>query len=294
MGLLAIGSSYSFATSSLVPHASYIAHSSPSLLARRSDLDGHQNLADEMSDQKALDEESSIKDKLLHDKATTSPQKESIVHRLGDGELKFEVRLRLPEFFYGKNLRLLNNDNPTDRIIYFRHTVDCITQYRYGHPKAPYDIIYAKMTIRNKGVWGDPESIASTTSASVNEFGTSFGEHSHGIPLHFLWIRELWIQFSLKELLCLPFCNHHTLTFGAFPFELGRGIALGSAYALDASDLGFISEYAVDQFAFGGKLSGELVKAKLFYDLYGAILDNKSASFSQTNAKFRGQQYFQQ
>jgi len=226
------------------------------------------------------------------DEKSGSPKKESLIVRVGDGELKWEVRLRLPEFFYGKNLRLLNNDNPTDRVIYLRHIVDFITQFRYGPPKYPYDIIYAKMTIRNKGVWGDPESIASTTSAGVNEFDAFFGEHEHGIPLHFLWIRELWIQFSLKDLLHIPLCNQHTLTFGAFPFELGRGIALGVAYALDASDLGFISEYAVDQFAFGGKLSGELVKGTLFYDLYGAILDNKGASFSQTNAKIRGHQYF--
>ena len=148
------------------------------------------------------------------------------------------------------------------------------------------------MTVRNKGVWGDPESIASTTTSSVNEFGTSFGNHSHGIPLHFLWIRELWVQFSLNDILCLPFCNHHTLSLGAFPFVLGRGIALGPAYAVDASDLGFISEYAIDQYAFGGKLSGELVKDQLFYDLYGAILDNKSSTFNQTNAKIRGQHYF--
>lgn len=226
------------------------------------------------------------------DEKNTSPKKECIVVRPGDSELKFEVRLRLPEFFYGKNLRFLNNDNPTDRVIYFRHIVDLITQYRYGQPKCPYDIVYAKMTIRNKGVWGDPESIASTTSAGVNEFGAFFGDHGHGIPLHFLWIRELWIQLALNDLLHLPFSHQHTLTFGAFPFELGRGISLGVAYALDASDLGFISEYAVDQFAFGGKLSGELCKGTLFYDLYGAILDNKAASFGQTNAKFRGQQYF--
>jgi hypothetical protein len=220
------------------------------------------------------------------------PKKVSLIVKPGDSEFKFEVRLRLPEFFFGKNLRLLNDDNPSDRVLYFRHIVDCITQYRYGPPRCSYDIVFAKMTIRNKGVWGDPESIASTTSAGVNEFGTFFGEHGHGIPLHFLWIRELWIQFSLQELLGVPFCNQHTLTFGAFPFELGRGISLGVAYALDASDLGFISEYAVDQFAFGGKLSGELVKDVLYYDLYGAILDNKAASFSQTNARLRGQQYF--
>ncbi len=219
------------------------------------------------------------------------PKKNGVLCTPGDSELKFGLRLRLPEFFYGKNLRLLNDANPTDRVIYFRHIADFMLQYRYGQPKVPYDMVYLKMTIRNKGVWGDPESIASTNATPISELGTSFGNHTHGIPLHFLWIRELWIQFALNDLLCLPFCTVHTLTVGAFPFELGRGIALGAAYAIDVTDLGFISEYAVDQYAFGAKLSGELVKDVLTYDLYGAILDNKSATFSQTNQTIRGQQY---
>ena len=219
------------------------------------------------------------------------PKKGCLIFRDGDSEFKFGVKLRLPEFFYGKNLRLLNDNNPTDRVLYFRHTLDFLLEYRYGKPATEYDIIYTKMNVRNKGVWGDPESIASTLASPVNELGTSFGRHSHGIPRHILWIRELWIQFSLNDLFNLPFCTHHTLTLGAFPFELGRGIALGAAYQVDASDLGFITEAAVDQYAFGGKLSGDLIKDTLTYDLYGAILDNKAADFNQVNAKIRGQQF---
>ena len=52
-------------------------------------------------------------------------------------------------------------------------------------------------------------------------------------------------------------------TFGAFPFELGRGIALGTAYAVDASDLGFYSENAIDQYAFGGKFLEILLRINL-------------------------------
>jgi len=220
------------------------------------------------------------------------PKKGGLLYKIGGSEFKFDLKMRLPEVFYGKNLRLLNDANPTDRVFYFRHTLDMTGQYKYVEPKTSHEYVYVKVAIRNKGVWGDPESIASTTRLSINEFDTSFGEHSHGIPLHLLWIRELWVKFSLNDILSLPFCNNHTLTFGAFPFELGRGIALGTAYTIDASDLGFISEYAVDQYAFGGKLSGDIIKNHLVYDLYGAILDTKSASFDQVNAKIRGQQFF--
>lgn len=220
-----------------------------------------------------------------------TPKKSPIVLTLGDSEIRTWVRLRIPEFFYGKNLRLLNNNNPTDRIIFFRHTLDLNTEYRYFNPYKKYDIIFAKMNIRNKGVWGDPESIASTTFSTVRILDSVAGSHQHAIPLHIWWIRELWIQLNLAEFLAIPFCNNHTLSIGSFPFELGRGIALGTAYKIDPSDLGFYAEAAIDQYAFGAKLSGVLAKDALLYDLYAAILDNKSTNFGDTNLKIRGQQF---
>ena len=147
------------------------------------------------------------------------------------------------------------------------------------------------MTVRNKGVWGDPESIALTTPSTIKQLDAVFGDHRHAIPRHILWIRELWIQLSLNDIACIPFCNQHYLTFGAFPFELGRGIALGTAYAVDASDLGYYTENAIDQYAFGGKISGDIIKDKLTYDLYAAVLDNKASTFDYVNLKIRGQQY---
>ncbi len=225
------------------------------------------------------------------DDANKPPKKSPLVFSDGDSELKFGVRLRMPEFFYGKNLRLLNDANPTDRVVFFRHTIDFNTEYWYGKPSLDYDLVYVKMTIRNRGIWGDPESIASTTLSPIKELDAVFGEHRHALPRHVLWIRELWIQLSLNDILCVPFCNHHYITAGAFPFELGRGIALGTAYAVDPSDLGFWAEPGIDQYAFGGKLSGDIIKDELVYDLYGAILNNLSDTFDNTNQKIRGQEF---
>jgi hypothetical protein len=219
------------------------------------------------------------------------PKKELLTYVGGDSEFRFWTKLRLPDFTYGKNLRLLNDDNPTDRIIFFRHTLDFNFEYRYGKASREYEVVFGKLTIRNKGIWGDPESIAFTTLSTIKETDAVFGEHRHAIPRHILWIRELWLQFSLTDLFCLPFCNAHTLTLGAFPFELGRGIALGSSFAVDPSDLGYISESAVDQYAFGGKLSGDLIKDVLTYDLYGGILENKADTFDNVNLKIRGQEF---
>lgn len=213
-----------------------------------------------------------------------------LVCPLGNSEIRTWIKIRLPEFFYGKNLSLLNNDNSTDRVIYFRHTLDLNAEYKYGIAPDP-EILFAKVNLRNKGVWGDPESIAATNSSTIKIEDSVIASHEHGIPRHIIWIRELWIQFSLNDFLSVPFYNKHTLAIGSFPFELGRGIALGASYKVDASDLGYYSEAAVDQYAFGAKLSGVLTKDCLLYDLYAAILDNKSSSFSDTNAKIRGQQF---
>ena len=219
------------------------------------------------------------------------PKKACLLWSDADSEFKFGIRLRMPDFFYGKNLQLLNDNNPTDRVVFFRHTIDLNTEYRFGKPTVDYDLAYVKMTIRNRGVWGNPESIANTTVAPIKEVDAVFGQHSHSIPRHILWIRELWMQLSLNDILGIPFCNHHTLTFGSFPFELGRGIALGTAYAVDPSDLGFYMEVGIDQYAFGGKLSGDIIKDQLIYDIYGGMLNNLSDSFDNTNLKIRGQQF---
>lgn len=208
-----------------------------------------------------------------------------------DSEYRFFFKLRLPEFFYGKNLRLLNDCNPEDRVVYFRHTLDLNIEYKYGAASRGYDVILGMMTLRTKGVWGDTESIGYTTETEIKELDVVFGNHKHAIPRHFIWLRELWIQLSLADVLTIPFKNYHTLTFGAFPFQLGRGIALGSSYAVDPTDLGFYSENAIDQYAWAAKLTGDIFTKKLSYDMYASILDNQSASFANTSANIRGQQY---
>ena len=219
------------------------------------------------------------------------PTKVPLKYIAGDNEFKLSMKLRMPDGFYGKNVRLLNNKNRTDQLFYIRHTLDMTGEYRFGQASRGYDVILAKTTIRDRGIWGDPESISLTTQAEIKDLSSVYGEHKHAIPRHIFWIRELWVQFCVSDLFCLPLCNFHTLTFGAFPFELGRGIALGSAYATDPSDIGFFSESAIDQYAFGAKLSGDFIKNSLSYDIYAAILNNKADTFDNTNLKIRFQQF---
>ena len=61
---------------------------------------------------------------------------------------------------------------------------------------------------------------------------------------------------------------------------MGHGIALGDAYAVNPGLLGFFTENTVDQYAPGVLFSGEIIKDRWTYDLYGAIFEDKSDSLS--------------
>ncbi len=213
-----------------------------------------------------------------------------LTYKCGDSEFRLNGKFK-PEAFYGKNTNMINDANDTDHIFFIRHTIDLNFEYHYGLLSRNYDVVLFKTTLRNKAVWGNADSIASTSETEIKMLDSTLGAHKHGLPRLFYWMRELWLQVALNDLMGLTFNNHHTFTLGAFSFQLGRGITLGDAFAVDPDSLGYYSPNAVDQYAFGLKLSGDLHPNCLGYDLYGAILDNKMDSFEATNLRIKEQQY---
>lgn len=191
-----------------------------------------------------------------------------------------------PETFYGKNINWLNNNNDFDKAYFSRHTLDMMIDILYGAKTYSQNVLEFLCQVRNKGVWGNPESIASTTFADIKVLDAIRGTHKHGFPRHIFWIRQLWLQFDLAQASGLPFKNKHTFTIGSFPFQLGRGIALGDAYAVGPEILGFWADSAIDQYAFGAKFSGDIFSKILSYDLYTAILQNNSSGLSDTEKEF--------
>jgi len=197
-----------------------------------------------------------------------------------------------PEMFYGKNINMLNNCNKEDRsLYYFRHTLDLKLDTFYGKETYGHNILFSRFGLRNRSIWGDPRSIGKTGPAEIKTSGTTFGKHNHYIPRLIFWMREAWLEMDLNEILNLHTLCKHNLTLGAFSFKLGRGIALGDAYSVGPEVLGFYTEAAVDQYAFGSKLHGKLIEDRLSYDLYVALLDSKTASLSDTAARILGQEY---
>ena len=208
----------------------------------------------------------------------------------GDFNYQFFGTLK-EETVAAKNIALLNNNNEGNKTWYARHTLDLNLDVNYGQKTYDKKVAEALLNIRNKGVWGNPESIASTTETELKILDAQLGRHRHAIPVHILWIRQIWLDFSINAILGLPFIFNHGFKFGLFPFQVGRGIALGDAYAVGPRILGFYNDDVVDQFAPGGLLYGDILEDRLSYNLYAGILQNKSTSLAETGEAIFGQSY---
>ncbi len=212
--------------------------------------------------------------------------------QFSSGDTQFGVTAKYrPDLFIGKNINLANSNNNEDRTFYARHSFDIVFDYIYGKETYTYDVVKFRWDLRNKAIWGVAANVPTTNVGIKDEAGVVFGNHSHFIARHLFWMRQLWLEASLPDVLGVKTKYKHTVTLGAFPFVLGRGIALGDAYAVDTKLLGFDPETAVDQYAYGIKFSGELVKSHLTYDLYASIQDSKQTSLSETNAPIYNQRY---
>ncbi len=208
-----------------------------------------------------------------------------------DSSIQITNKIRL-DCVYAKNARLLNDENgPLDEIkVPGRHTWNMTGTYRYGKSTYGYDAVSAQFTLYNRGTWGDPE-VARTDAATIKDLEAVAGSHTHSINVHVPIIKELWLELALRPILGIDFENQHFFKVGLFPFKLGRGIALGDAYAVAPDLLGFNPLSGVQQFAPGFLLTGDIVQDVLSYDIYGSILDNKADTFDNANLKTQGQQY---
>ncbi len=209
-----------------------------------------------------------------------------------EGNVQYELFGHFrPETFFGKNISLLNNANPNDKIWFARHTLDVSSHTTYGKATYKEPVAEFMFSIRNKAIWGNSATIAATTEAETKLLDAVGRSHKHNIPRHIFWMREVWIRFDVSTGLELSMTNPHRITIGSFPFELGRGIALGTAYAVGPENLGFYSDGAVDQYAYGASIDGQMIKDTLSYGVYAAILQNKASSLSDTGRRVLGQLY---
>jgi len=214
----------------------------------------------------------------------TAGAKLPIIIKKGDCELTIGGKTKI-ESFWQRNVYLLNQAIP-DEQVYIKHTLDLMFDFAYGQERYGYKAAEFFLAIRNKGNWGRQTGFADRESgpvgpSSVKLAKTIFGSHSHTTGKPLMWAKEAWLQFGLNAAFGTSDKHLHFFKLGYFPFEMGRGIALGSVYGLNKEGLGLYS-YVEDKGAPGVLLTGTLIKDILTYDLYYSCFENRSKSLSDT------------
>ena len=179
------------------------------------------------------------------------------------------------EVFANRNMTLLNNANPFDRSFRLRTTADGVFLGSYGdNEKNPF--VDAKLALRFRYDAGAP-ALISTTTSSLTLADAAVELPAANIQKSLLWLRELFIRVSLDR---NEDASTHFVKFGSFPYELGRGIALGAAYN-SGGFLGLDPRFAIDQFAPGGLLHTDIFDGSLSGELYFSILNNPNSSYKE-------------
>jgi hypothetical protein len=185
------------------------------------------------------------------------------------------------EVYANRNMIYLNSANPYDRSFRYRTTADGILVTTYGDNKKN-PMLDAKIAVRFR-YDGGTDALVRTASTPVTLAGAPLVIPGSSIQKSTLWLRELFMKISLDH---NPTESLYYLKFGSFPYELGRGIALGSAYN-SGGFLGLDPRFSIDQFAPGGLLHADIVKGTLSGDLYYAMLSNPNASFKENTEVIR-------
>ncbi|KKP36008.1 MAG: hypothetical protein UR26_C0001G0052 [candidate division TM6 bacterium GW2011_GWF2_32_72] len=221
--------------------------------------------------------------------------KESPVHfRENDIEFQFKLNQRT-EAFLGEWTTYFNTHESSDQIFYIQHTLDAEAYAAYGCERFGSKVLELVGGMRNQAIFGTPDSIAQTTENEINAINMNFGAHYHFLHKHLVWMKEAWLKFSLDHAFK---CEHspidpaYFIKAGYFSFELGRGISLGDAFAVNSEVLGFFGKTSiVDQFAPGLLISGKCLKDRCTYDFYLSTIDNQDTDLEKTSEKIYSQMY---
>jgi hypothetical protein len=204
-------------------------------------------------------------------------QKKPFEFRRGDAVLTLGGKT-VNEYRFAKNAVMLNNDIP-DETGHFRTTLDTSMNLAYGEKKFGHKAVEMGSTLRFKTIWGKIGHQSKTDENDEFKIGNAaVGAHTHTNRRSLVWIKDAWLQASLNAIFGMNSDKVHTIKVGMFPFLLGRGITLGPIYGLGKSFLAIYNR-DTDYSPTGILFSGEILKDKLWYDLYYAKFEDKSASF---------------
>jgi len=223
----------------------------------------------------------------------------SYLHLAKDGDITCDIdgKVRI-DSAYGVHTKNLNSESaPIDQFyIPGRSTIDIGISLEAGKRTFDRNIVEIAIDLRNRSTWGKPDEVAYTTNAVIKENGYEFGSHNHEIGVPMVYVRGLDFTMDLNAFFGCDFGrddeNLQFLKMGLFPFEVGRGIALGAAYAVTPDFVTYDPSIVIQEFAPGFMVYGSFGKKGIFdYKAYLGILRNDSASLSDVTANIRSKQF---
>ncbi|MBV8660737.1 MAG: hypothetical protein JO129_01155 [Candidatus Dependentiae bacterium] len=191
------------------------------------------------------------------------------------------------EVYANRNMTYLNSSNVYDSAFRYRTTFDWIFLSLFGdNEKNP--LVDAKIAVRFR-YDGGTDALVRTAPSAITIGGAPIVIPPASIQKSILWLRELFVKISLDS---NPSGSLNYIKIGSFPYELGRGISLGSAYT-SGGFLGLDPRFAIDQFAPATLLHADIIKDSLSGDLYYAMLSNPNQSIKENTAVIRTNQIFE-
>lgn len=167
---------------------------------------------------------------------------------------------------------LLNNKIP-DVTMWMRSTLDLNLDGNTSDDTASFHA-----TFRQKSYCG---AHAMKTEKSQIKIGDSLSaSHDHPIQKPSLWLKSAWFDFKFDSFLNDNIAKHNgfnRLRIGYFPFQLGRGIALGDSFGTSQEFLGIFIR-SNDYFMPGIMIYGESPTQSFDYKLYFGLPESNCAS----------------
>ena len=175
----------------------------------------------------------------------------------------------------------LDNTSSNDTSLKVATTFDGDAAFSCGEKKEnPF--LQAKVEARFRYNAGETAYVK-TTSTTTTVAGQTVTISSAPLGKNVMWLRSMDLKISLDQ---NRDESNNFIQLGAFPYSLGRGIALGSTYKAGAF-LGMTSRFSIDQFAPGFLLHTDFLSKDLDLDLYIGLLDNPNSSFDDNNETIR-------
>ncbi len=210
-----------------------------------------------------------------------------------DIKVELDGKMRLDSNF-GKNTQYLNNQNDHLDWSYtpMKSTFDLGFGISYGELKYDRDVLEIGIDLRNRSTWGKPDEVAITSKTFIKDGDYIFGEHGHSIGVPMIYVRGFDVTFEPGLLFSKNSTDAHHIKCGFFPFEIGRGISLGAAYAVTPDFITYNPGDVIQEFAPGILMYGQLGCRKYVdYKLYLGIMKNLTGSFKDVNEPIRTHEY---